>query len=123
MRQGRRWFAWCAALAIGAAAMAAHAAGPSPVEAAAQAAGKAAPAALHQFTGIVTSLDKATLTVEKRGKNPRSVVFTRHAEMSTTGEIDRNARVTVYYRDEGGKAIAHRVVAKAGRSRATKGGS
>jgi len=116
-------FACWAALAIGAVALAAHAAAPSPVEAAAQAAGKPAQAALHQFTGIVTSLDKATLTVEKRGKNPRSVVFTRHAEMKTTGEIDRNARVTVYYRDEGGKTIAHRVVARAGRSRSTNGGS
>jgi hypothetical protein len=67
---------------------------------------------LHQFTGIVTSVDKSTLTVEKRGKNPRTVVFTRHAEMKTTGDVDKNAVVTVYYRDEGGKSIAHRVVAK-----------
>jgi len=73
---------------------------------------------LHQFTGIVTSLDKATLTVEKRGKNPRTVVFTRHAEMKTTGDIDKNALVTVYYRDEGGRSIAHRVVAKPAHSRA-----
>lgn len=73
---------------------------------------------LHQFTGIVTSVDKTTLTVEKRGKTPRTVVFTRHAEMKTTGDIDKNALVTVYYRDEGGKSIAHRVVAKPAKSRA-----
>jgi hypothetical protein len=84
---------------------------------------KSAGNALRQFTGIVTSLDKATLTVEKRGKSPRTVVFTRHAEMKTTGEIDKNARVTVYYRDEGGKSIAHRVVAKTGRSRPASAGS
>jgi hypothetical protein len=110
MRQGRNVFGLaiaCAAVSLVCVALAAHAA-PS----------KAAANGLHQFTGIVTSLDKATLTVEKRGKNPRTVVFTRHAEMKTTGEIDKNARVTVFYRDEGGKSIAHRVVAKPGRSRA-----
>ena len=84
----------------------------------AQAAPSKSPAyGLRQFTGIVTALDKATLTVEKRGKNPRTVVFTRHAEMKTTGQIDKDARVTVFYRDEGGKSIAHRVVAKPGRTR------
>ena len=71
-----------------------------------------AKAGLRQFTGIVTALDKTTLTVEKRGKKPESRVFTRHAELKTTGELEKNAHVTVYYRTEGGQAVAHRVVVK-----------
>lgn len=66
----------------------------------------------RQFTGIVTAIDKNTLTVEKRGKKPQSRVFSRHAELKTTGDLEKNARVTVYYRDEGGQAVAHRVVVK-----------
>jgi hypothetical protein len=66
----------------------------------------------RQFSGYVTSSDPSTLTVEKRGKKPRTVVFARHAEMKTTGEVEKNAYVTVYYRDEGGKPVAHKVVAK-----------
>lgn len=67
---------------------------------------------LRQFTGIVTAIDKTTLTVEKRGKKPQSRVFTRHAELKTTGELEKDAHVTVYYRTEGGQAVAHRVVVK-----------
>lgn len=67
---------------------------------------------LRQFTGIVTALDKTTLTVEKRGKKPQSRVFTRHAELETTGDLEKDARVTVYYRDVGGQVVAHRVVVK-----------
>ncbi len=68
--------------------------------------------AQRQFTGIVTALDKSTLTVEKRGKKPQSRVFTRHAELKTNGDLGKDAHVTVYYRDEGGQAVAHRVVVK-----------
>ena len=67
---------------------------------------------LRQFTGIVTALDKSTLTVEKQGKKPQSRVFTRHAELKTTGDLEQDARVTVYYREEDGRAVAHRVVVK-----------
>ncbi|MEK7330446.1 MAG: hypothetical protein AAB113_06545 [Candidatus Eisenbacteria bacterium] len=67
---------------------------------------------LRQFTGIVTALDKTTMTVEKRGKKPQSRVFTRHAELKTTGDLEKDAHVTVYYRDEGGQAVARRVVVK-----------
>ena len=70
-------------------------------------------AALHQFTGIVTALDKQSLTVEKRGKQTMSRTFARHEAMTTTGDLARDARVTVYYRDEGGRAVAHKVVVKA----------
>jgi len=66
----------------------------------------------RQFTGIVTVLDKNTFTVEKRGKKPQSRVFSRHAEIRTEGEFVKDARVTVYYREQGGQAIAHRVIVK-----------
>jgi hypothetical protein len=75
----------------------------------------------RQFTGYVTALDKSSLTVEKRGKNPSSKVFVKHAEMSTTGEVAKEARVTVYYRDEGGHAVAHRVVVKQEAAQAANG--
>lgn len=68
---------------------------------------------LRQFTGYVTALDKSSITVEKRGKKPESRVFAKHAEMKTSGDVEKDARVTVYFRDEDGKAVAHRVVAKA----------
>ncbi len=66
----------------------------------------------RQFTGIVTALDKNTFTVEKRGKKPQSRIFSRHAEITTEGELAKDARVTVYYREQGGQAIAHRVIVK-----------
>ena len=68
--------------------------------------------AMHQFTGVVTALDKQSLTVEKAGKQPQSRTFVRHDDMTTQGELAKDARVTVYYRDEGGKSVAHRVVVK-----------
>ena len=114
MKQGRKLVALGATLALLAA--------PLPALAAAKATPKsagvsktAAPkkrSSLRQFTGVVTALDGTSLTVEKGGKNPRSIVFTRDAEMQTRGAVDRDARVTVYYRDEDGRAIAQRVVAK-----------
>jgi hypothetical protein len=73
---------------------------------------------LHQFTGTVTALDKTSITVEKSGKKPQTMVFTKHAEMRTQGDVGRDARVTVYYRDEDGQPVAHRVVVKS-----EKGGS
>ena len=68
----------------------------------------------RQFTGIVTAMDKTTITVEKKGKKPQTRVFSRHAEIQTEGDLAKDARVTVYYRDQGGQAIAHRVIVKAG---------
>ena len=76
--------------------------------------------ALRQFSGWVTATDKASVTVEKRGRNPRTMVFAKDAEMRTTGEVERDARVTVYYRDEDGRTIAHRVVVKQSAGRAAK---
>jgi hypothetical protein len=120
MRQGRIHWLPCVAMALGIAAGSFSA----PATRVAGAAGSEAksvraPNGLHQFTGVVTALDKTTLTVEKRGKKPRTVVFTRHAEMKSSGEVEKNARVTVYYRDEGGHSIAHRVVVKTDRPRGT----
>ena len=86
-------------------------AGAAPKTSAATSAPKSK-AALRQFTGVVTAFDKTTLTVEKRGKKPQSRVFTRHAELETTGDLEKDARVTVYYRDEGSQVVAHRVVVK-----------
>ena len=76
---------------------------------------------LRQFTGYVTAIDKSSLTVEKRGKKPRTIVFAKDPEMRTTGDVEKDARVTVYYREDGGRAVAHRVVVKAATAPA-KGG-
>jgi hypothetical protein len=113
MRQGPKYLALGAALALAAAVTAAAPAAMSAAKAAAPVV-KAAKArnGLRQFTGYVTALDKTTLTVERRGKSSLSMVFTKHDAMKTTGDVEKNARVTVYYRDEGGHSIAHRVVVK-----------
>jgi hypothetical protein len=113
MRQG--WIAVPLAVALLCAAPAfgtgpAHAA-PSKSTAAPSASAKKK-ASLRQFTGWVTALDKTSITVEKRGKAPRTMTFAKHAEMSTTGDVAKDAHVTVYYRDEDGRAVARKVVAK-----------
>jgi hypothetical protein len=83
---------------------------------------KRAANALRQFSGYVSAIDGTSITVEKRGKNPETRVFAKHDEMRTTGNVEKDARVTVYYRDEGGKAIAHRVVVKPARPGSKRGG-
>jgi hypothetical protein len=112
MRQG--WsIPLCLALALGTGTFTSaplHAAAKS---AAASARSTKAKNTLRQFTGYVSAVDKTTLTVEKRGKQPRTLVFTKHEDMSVVGEIEKDARVTVYYRDESGHSVAHRVVVKA----------
>jgi hypothetical protein len=96
--------------------LAAPAIGANPARAAAKAAASKSESvkkpAMRQFTGWVTALDKTSITVEKRGKTPQSVTFAKHAEMSTTGDLEKDARVTVYYRDDGGRKTAHKVVVK-----------
>ena len=125
MRQGRIFFSSCAAIALVAcgalAPLPAHAAKAASSAKSSTASAKKAGTSYHQFTGYVTALDKGSLTVEKRGKNPSSKVFVKHAEMSTTGDVAKQARVTVHYRDEGGKAVAHRVVVKAETAQAVDG--
>lgn len=123
MKQGRMFLAVAlAALFAASAAMAVRA----------EAATKKAPAgataaatakkdySFRQFTGLVTSLDKSSLTVMKTGEKGKTVVFNRHAEMKTTGELEKDARVTVYYRDEGGHPVAHKVVVKAAPATASR---
>ena len=125
MRQGRIFFSSCAAIALVAcgvlAPLSAHAAKTVASTKSSTASATKARASYHQFTGYVTALDKNSLTVEKRGKNPTSKVFVKHAAMSTTGDVAKEARVTVYYRDEGGKAVAHRVIVKAETAQAVDG--
>lgn len=72
--------------------------------------------ALRQFSGWVSAIDKSSITVEKRGKTHETRVFVKLDEMRTTGNVEKDAHVTVYYRDDGGKAIAHKVVVKPARS-------
>jgi hypothetical protein len=113
MKQGRKVLTLCAALAliaVTAAALPALAARRS--DASATSASAKAKTTTRQFTGVVTALDKTSLTVEKGGKKPSTMVFTRHAEMRTVGDLEKDARVTVYYRAEGREAIATRVVVK-----------
>ena len=125
MRQGRIFFTTCAAIALVAcgalAPLPAHAAKAAASSKSSTASATKAKTSYRQFTGYVTALDKNTLTVEKRGKNPTSRVFVRHAEMSTTGDVAKDARVTVYFRDEGGRSVAHRVVVKAETAQAVNG--
>jgi protein-disulfide isomerase len=113
MKQGRKVLTLCVALALVAAvaaalpARAARKSDASPTTTSAKA--RQAP---HQFTGIVTALDKSSLTVEKGGKKPRTMTFTRDAETRTVGDLEKNARVTVFYRQEGRETMAVRVVVK-----------
>jgi hypothetical protein len=113
MKQGRKVLTLCAALAlvaVTAAALPALAARKS--DASTTTASSKAKPTTRQFTGVVTALDKGSLTVEKGGKKPSTMVFTRHAEMRTVGELEKDARVTVYYRADGREAVAVRVVVK-----------
>lgn len=122
MKQGRMFLAVALATLL-----AASAATAVPAEAATKkaTAGTAAATAkkdysFRQFTGLVTSLDQNSLTVMKTGEKGKTVVFSRHAEMKTTGELEKDARVTVYYRDEGGHPVAHKVVVKAAPATASR---
>jgi hypothetical protein len=69
-------------------------------------------AGYRQFTGTVVAVDAASITVEKAGKTPKQMVFARHAGMRSAGEVGKDTRVTVYWRDEAGRPVAHRVVVK-----------
>ncbi len=118
MRQGRNGFVLAVALATGAlAVLPLVAPGVERVDAAATSTADSEAkekTGQRQFTGIVIALEKGTITVEKPGKRPQRRVFSRHPEMTTEGEIVKAARVTVFYREKEGRAIAHRVVVKSG---------
>ena len=117
MKQGRIAVAIGLALALaiigaGASPPFAHAAAKSASSKSTSARASRKSAGLHQFSGVVTAVDKASLTVEKNGKAPKSMTFARHAGMTTQGDLERDARVTVFYRDEDGRSVAHKVVVK-----------
>jgi hypothetical protein len=118
MKQGWKRAAAIAALAACASTHAIAADAAATKSAAAKpASAKPAHAAQHQFSGVVTAIDKTSLTVEKSGRAPRTMQFVRDAKMTTQGEVEAQAHVTVYYRDVDGKPTAHRVVVR------TPGGS
>jgi len=114
MRQGWKLLVLCATLAAMTAVVApvASAAAKTSSKSSAPESNAKSRRSLRQFTGVVTALDKTSITVEKSGKKAKTMVFTRAAEMKTTGDLDEDARVTVYYREEGGRSVAHRVVVK-----------
>jgi hypothetical protein len=122
MQQGIRALATCVALALVAAVAApslapfvhvAHAAAASRADDAKATKAKKKPAVkTYQFTGVIVAMDKSTLTVEKGKAKPTRQVFSKHETMKVTGDVEKGARVTVYYRKQGNEAIAHRVVVK-----------
>jgi hypothetical protein len=120
MKQGSAWLAALAA-GVGLAAVVAIA----PVDAASKSSSTKSKSttSTRQFTGYVVALDKTTLTVEKRGEKPRTLVFTKHVEMKTTGDLEKEARVTVYYRQHGDQLTAHKVVVKTEDESAESAGS
>lgn len=117
-----RWSALLAlllALGIGRDAVAAPAALPVPTVIAKSETAKStskrstkASKRTRQFTGVVTALDKTSMTVEKGGKKARSMVFVREDETKTEGDLAKHVRATVYYRERDGKFVARRVVVK-----------
>lgn len=122
MQQGIRALAACAALALVATVTApalapfvhaAHAAASSAdAESKATKAKKKPAVKTYQFTGVIVAMDKSTLTVEKGKTKPTRKVFSKLEKMKVTGDVEKGARVTVYYRKQGDEAIAHRVVVK-----------
>jgi hypothetical protein len=112
MKQGRKVLTLCTAFALVAVTAALPALAARRPDASAASSSVKAKQTVRQFTGVVTAMDKSSLTVEKGGKKPRTMVFTRNAEMRTVGELEKDARVTVFYRDDGRETVAMRVVVK-----------
>ena len=114
MKQGRMILSLVLAAMLSAVALPATqalAATKKPAEATASAA-KRKSYAFRQFTGVVNALDGTSLTVEKTGKQAKTMVFSKFDGMKTTGTLVKDARVTVYWREEGGRPVAHKVVVK-----------
>jgi hypothetical protein len=112
MKQGRMWMRIALVALFATTALTAVRVDAAPRKPATASTSKRAGVALHQFSGVVTDLDKSSLTVAKSGKSPRTMTFSKHPEMRTTGDLEKDARVTVWYRDEAGHAVAHKVVVK-----------
>jgi hypothetical protein len=115
--------AWLVALAASTALAAATLIAPADAASKSGTAKSKSTNSTRQFTGYVVAIDKATLTVEKRGEKPRTLVFTKHSEMKTTGDVEKDARVTVYYRGQGDQLTAHKVVVKSEDGTSKKSGS
>ena len=95
MRQGGIRAAWTALGIACVLASAAHNAIAAPPKSAPakSASASSTRVAMHQFSGIVTAIDKSSLTVEKQGRSPRTMQFVRDAKMTTQGEVLVDARV------------------------------
>ncbi len=64
----------------------------------------------HQATGTVVSFTDTSLAISKNtGRNKSNWTFVRNAKTSVQGTLAKNAKVTVYYHEDGDKRIAHRV--------------
>ncbi len=116
MRQGWKRAALAALLVVATLAPIAHEAGAAPKK---NPTARPARVTLHQFSGVVTSIDKTSLTVEKQGRSPRTMQFVRDEKMTMQGEVEAQSHVTVYYRDQDGKPTAHRVVVRTPGGRAS----
>jgi hypothetical protein len=114
MRQGWKSAALAAlaCAAIGIAALPATRARAATTKSATSAPSKSSGNSLRQFTGYVTAMDKQTITVEKRGKAPKTMVFVRDEDTKSVGNVAKDGRVTVHYREEGGQFVAQRVEAR-----------
>src|SRR5437870_3260851 len=120
MKQGRKMLGLALVLAVLCAPTLASAAAATKSSGAPPTTAAKSRNASHQFTGYVTALDRSSLTVEKRGQKPRSMTFGKDEATTTSGEIGKETRVTVYYRDEGGRSVAQRVVAKTAAAKPSK---
>src|SRR5262245_46066922 len=111
MRQGWTGAALAALMcaAIGMAALPAPRAYAANAKDATSDASRSASSSLRQFTGYVTAMDKKSITVEKRGKTPTTMVFVKDDDTKSVGEVAKEGRVTVHYREEGGQFVAQRV--------------
>jgi hypothetical protein len=73
---------------------------------------KATKAKTRQWTGTIVELAEGSLTVTKGKKKPKKMTFTRSSKTRVQGDLEEGSRVTVYYRTNGNKAEAHRIVVK-----------
>ncbi|MEY4071217.1 MAG: hypothetical protein RL721_1831 [Candidatus Eisenbacteria bacterium] len=71
-------------------------------------------AGYRQFTGTVIAVDGSTITVAKagKGKTSKQMVFSRAATLRPGDDLGKDSRVTVFWREESGKPVAHRVVTR-----------
>lgn len=114
MKHARKLTPWILAVALVAplALSASHAAATPKRERQTTTSSSPKRAGYHQFSGTVVAIDGSSLTVAKSGKTPKQMVFARAASLRPGDDLGKDSRVTVYWREEGGKAVAHRVVTR-----------